>query len=394
MDESTTCTTAEPLWTRSGPLRGVRVLELGGMGPAPFGGMTLAGMGAEVIRVERPGGLGVFPGAPTEDVLNRDKEIVCLDLKHPDAVAAVLNMVAHCDVLLEGGRPGVTERLGLGPEPCWERNPALIYGRMTGWGQDGPLAALAGHDLTYVALTGALHTIGDAGGPPQIPLNLVGDFGGGGAYLVMGVLAALLEARAVGRGQVVDAAIVDGVAHLLAGTHGMVNTGTWRDERGVNMLDGGAPYYAVYRTADDRYVAVGAIEPKFYAQLLAGLGVDVDPAGQQDRASWPATRCAIAAAFASRTRDEWAKIFDGTDACVAPVLSIHEAAEHDHIRQRGSVRVEDGFIEPGSAPRFSAHPRHRPSRPHRPGQDTRAVLERLGLDAEGLIESGAALADG
>ncbi len=361
------------------------------MGPAPFGGMTLAGMGAEVIRVERPGGLGIFPGAPTDDVLNRDKQIVCLDLKHPDAVAAVLDLVARCDVLLEGSRPGVTERLGLGPEPCWKRNPALVYGRMTGWGQDGPLAALAGHDLTYIALTGALHAIGDAEGPPQVPLNLVGDFGGGGAYLVMGVLAALLEARASGRGQVVDAAIVDGVAHLLAGTHGMVNTGTWQDMRGINMLDGGAPYYAVYRTADDKYMAVGAIEPKFYAQLLTGLEVDkLDADEQQNRASWPATRRRIAAAFASRTRDEWVKVFDGTDACVAPVLSLREAAEHDHMRQRGSVRVEDGFIEPGVAPRFSAHRPHQPSRPHRPGQDTRAVLERLGLDAEHLIASGAA----
>lgn len=377
-----------------GPLSGVRVLELGGMGPTPFGGMTLADMGAEVIRVERPGGLGVFPGEPTDDVLNRNKEIVCLDLKHPDAVAAVLDLAARCDVLIEGNRPGVTERLGLGPEHCWDRNPALVYGRMTGWGQEGPLRDRAGHDVSYIAVTGALHAIGEAGGPPSIPVNLVGDFGGGAAYLVMGVLAALLEARATGRGQVVDAAIVDGATHLLAGTHAMLNTGTWRDQRGVNLLDGGAPFYGVYATADGEYLAVGAIESKFYEQLLAGLGIDdlaVDD--QYDRTAWASVRRRFAEVFAGRTRTEWLQVFDGTDACVTPVLGLRESAEHEHVRHRGSVRIDGGFVEPGQAPRFPAHGPRLMTRPRRPGQDTRTVLERFGLDAERLITSGAASTD-
>ena len=374
----------------TGPLAGIRVVELGGMGPGPFAGMTLADMGAEVIRVERPGGLGVFPGDPALDVLNRGKEIVCLDLKRPEAVEAVLSMVKTADVLTEGNRPGVVERLGLGPEVCWERNPALVYGRMTGWGQEGPLSQRAGHDVSYIALSGALHGIGEAGGPPQIPLNLVGDFGGGATYLVMGVLAALLEARTTGHGQVVDAAIVDGAAHLLAGTHGLMNTGTWRDERGVNMLDGGAPYYAVYETADGRHMAVGSIEPKFYALLLEGLGLDLEVNAQHDRSSWPETRRRIAESFASRTRADWTEVFETTDACVAPVLSILEAAEHPHLAERGGVLVDDGFAQPGPAPRFSGHPRAGFERPHRPGADTRAVLDRLGLDAEALLATGAA----
>lgn len=373
-----------------GPLAGVRVLELGGMGPGPFAGMALADMGAEVIRVERPGGRGVFPGSPVDDVLNRGKEIICLDLKQPDAVGAVLSMAATSDVLIEGNRPGVTERLGLGPTNCWERNEALVYGRMTGWGQDGPLSTRAGHDVSYIALTGALHAIGTVGGAPQIPLNLVGDFGGGATYLVMGVLAALLEARTTGRGQVVDAAIVDGTAHLLGGTHGLVNTGTWRDERGVNMLDGGAPYYAVYETSDCGYMAVGAIEAKFYALLLAGLGLDLDPGEQHDQATWADTRAQISEAFARRTRAEWTSTFESTDACVAPVLSVREAAEHPHLLSRGTVTLQDGFIQPGRAPRFSGHAPVAVARPHMPGQDTRAVLDRLGLDANALLASGAA----
>ena len=373
-----------------GPLGGVRVLELGGMGPGPFAGMTLADMGAEVIRIERPGGLGVFPGDPRLDVMNRGKQIICLDLKHPEAVDAVLTAVRTSDILIEGNRPGVTERLGLGPEQCWERNPGLVYGRMTGWGQSGPLSDRAGHDVSYIALTGALHGIGEVGGPPQIPLNLVGDFGGGATYLVMGVLAALLEARSTGRGQVVDAAIVDGAAHLLAGTHGLLNTGTWRDERGVNMLDGGAPYYAVYATSDGGHMAVGAIEPKFYAQFVQGLGLELDLGAQDDRQTWPETRRRIAEAFASRTRSEWTEVFEATDACVAPVLSMMESAAHPHVAARGGVLVEDGYVQPGQAPRFSDHPAAGFERPHLPGADTRAVLDWLGLDTEALLASGAA----
>ena len=369
------------------PLHGVRVVEVGGMGPGPFAGMTLADMGAEVVRIDRPGGLGVFPGDPTQDVLNRGKRSVCLDLKQPAAVEIVLAIAAQADILIEGHRPGVAERLGIGPAECQARNPALVYGRMTGWGQDGPLAMRAGHDISYIALTGALHAIGDAGGPPQIPVNLVGDFGGGGTYLVMGVLAALWEASRTGRGRVVDAAIVDGAAHLLSATHAMLNTGTWRDERGVNMLDGGAPYYAVYETSDGGHMAVGAIEPKFYRQLLAGLGLgDVDAAQQDDRSTWPETRKLIAIAFRERTRAQWTKVFESTDACVAPVMSLREAAEHPHLRARGTVVEHDGVVQAAAAPRFSGTPALAGTPPVPMGADTRTVLAEWGI-AEGLISS-------
>ncbi|MEU9170063.1 CaiB/BaiF CoA-transferase family protein [Streptomyces sp. NPDC048420] len=375
-----------------GPLAGCRVLELAGIGPGPFAGMTLADLGAEVVRVDRPGGSGLFPGFEHVDVLNRGKKSVLLDLKRPDAVRAVLDMAARADVLIEGYRPGVAERLGLGPDDCLARNPRLVYGRMTGWGQDGPLARLAGHDIGYIALTGALHAVGSAGGPPQIPLNLVGDFGGGGTYLVIGVLAALREAERTGRGQVVDAAIVDGTAHLLAGTHMMLATGTWQDERGVNLLDGGAPFYAVYETSDGRHMAVGALEPKFYAELLAVLGLDEDPAAQHDRSGWPRLRERLAAAFASRTQDEWAKAFSTSDACVAPVLSLREAADHPHIRARGTLVERDGVLQPAPAPRFSATPTALGPPPPVPGRHTADVLESWEVeDAEGLLSSGAAV---
>jgi alpha-methylacyl-CoA racemase len=376
----------------SGPLSGLRVLEIGGLGPGPFAGMTLADMGAEVVRIERPAaGPGIFPGDPTEDVLNRGKRSVALDLKRPGAVEAVLAMAERADVLIEGFRPGTMERLGIGPEPCWARNPRLVYGRMTGWGQDGALAATAGHDITYIAITGALHAIGDAGGPPQVPLNLVGDFGGGGMYLVVGVLAALREADRTGRGQVVDAAIVDGTAHLLAAVHGLLGTGTWADQRGVNLLDGGAPFYGVYETADHRYMAVGALEPKFYAQLLSGLGLSEDPARQHDRAGWPAVRARIAGAFLTRTQAQWTAHFEATDACVAPVLSLREAAEHPHIKDRATVVTHDGLLQPAPAPRFSAHLRAAGGRPPAPGQHTREVLAEWGIAPDALLESGAAL---
>ncbi|MEU1479560.1 CaiB/BaiF CoA-transferase family protein [Streptomyces sp. NPDC005760] len=375
-----------------GPLSGCRVLELAGIGPGPFAGMTLADLGAEVVRVDRPGGSGLFPGFEHVDVLNRGKKSVLLDLKRPDAVRAVLDMAARADVLIEGYRPGVAERLGLGPDDCLARNPRLVYGRMTGWGQDGPLARLAGHDIGYIALTGALHAVGSAGGPPQIPLNLVGDFGGGGTYLVIGVLAALREAERTGRGQVVDAAIVDGTAHLLAGTHMLLATGTWQDERGVNLLDGGAPFYAVYETSDGRHMAVGALEPKFYAELLAVLGLDEDPAAQHDRAGWPRLRERLAAAFASRTQDEWAEAFSSSDACVAPVLSLREASDHPHIRARGTLVERDGVLQPAPAPRFSATPTALGSPPPVPGRHTADVLESWEVeDAEGLLSSGAAV---
>ncbi len=372
----------------SGPLSGVKVLELGGIGPGPFAGMMLADLGADVVRVDRPGGGAFFPGLEHLDLLNRGKRSVVLDLKRPEAVAAVLSMAAVADVLIEGYRPGVAERLGLGPEACHARNPRLVYGRMTGWGQDGPMAQQAGHDIGYIALTGALHAIGEAGGPPQIPVNLVGDFGGGGNYLVIGVLAALREADRSGQGQVVDAAIVDGTAHLLAGTHMMLATGTWADERGVNLLDGGAPFYSVYETADGRHMAVGALEPKFYAELLAALELDEDPARQHDKARWPALRDKLAAAFASRSQAEWSAVFAGSDACVAPVVGLREAADHPHIKARGSIVEHEGLLQPAPAPRFSRTPTALGAPPPAPGRHTLEVLEEWGVpDAAALIDS-------
>lgn len=273
-----------------GPLNGCRVIELAGLGPAPFAAMTLADMGAEVVRIERPGGSAFFPGLEHLDILNRGKKSVALDLKDTRAVEAVLEMVMKADILVEGYRPGVAERLGLGPEQFLSRNPRLVYGRMTGWGQTGPLSHSAGHDIGYIALTGALHAIGPGDGPPQIPLNLVGDFGGGANYLVMGVLAALRHADRSGEGQVVDAAIVDGAAHLLASTHMMIATDAWSDERGSNMLDGGWPFYAVYECSDSKHVAVGALEPQFYAELLRLLELDIDPKNQHDRNQWGVLR--------------------------------------------------------------------------------------------------------
>src|SRR4051812_2107923 len=320
--------------------------------------MVLADMGADVIRVERPGAVGASP-APRADILNRGKRSIALDLKRPEAIEAVLALTSRADVLVEGYRPGVAERLGVGPDAVWARNPALVYGRMTGWGQEGPLATSAGHDIGYIAGTGAPGALGEGRGPPQIPLNLVGDFGGGSTYLVMGVLAALLEARTTGRGQVVDAAIVDGASHLLAVVHSLLGQGRWADERGVNMLDGGTPFYAVYETSDGGHMAVGALEPQFYAELLRLLEIPpdvVDPAAQNDREQWPALRATLAETFAFRTRAEWTEVFTGTDACVAPVLGLREAAGHPHVAARGSVRELDGILQPGTAPPFSGHP--------------------------------------
>jgi alpha-methylacyl-CoA racemase len=277
-------------------------------------------------------------------------------------------------VLIEGYRPGVAERLGLGPADCWERNPRLVYGRMTGWGQTGPSARAAGHDINYIALTGALHAIGDAGGPPQIPLNLIGDFGGGGAYLAIGILAALREADRTGRGQVVDAAIVDGTAHLLAGTFGLMASGFWEDRRGVNVLDGGAPFYAVYETSDGRHMAVGAIEAKFYSELLRLLDLDDDPARQHDRDDWPRTRARLAETFRQRTQAAWAQLFAGTDACVAPVLPLREAGGDPHLAARHTFIEVDGVVQPAPAPRFGNHPSPIPAPAPTVGEHTEAVL--------------------
>jgi alpha-methylacyl-CoA racemase len=363
----------------SGPMMGCRVVELGGIGPGPFAGMFLADLGAEVVRIDRPEGVDeVGRGGPT-DVLNRGKRSVVLDLKTPAGTAALLELVERADVLIEGFRPGVTERLGVGPHECLARNPRLVYGRMTGWGQDGPLAAAAGHDVTYIALTGGLNAIGSPGGPPQIPLNLVGDFGGGGCYLVIGVLAALHAVTRTGQGQVVDAAIVDGTAHLLASTFAKLARGAWTDERGVNQLDGGWPFYAVYETKDARHVAVGALEPKFYRQLVDLLELDVDPDRQHDRSTWPELRDRLEKRFAERTRDEWATLFEGTDACVAPVLGLTEAATHPHLAARGSVVTRDGVVQPAATPRFSATPTNPGFVAPAVGADTSAVFRDWGV---------------
>ncbi|MCW2295424.1 CaiB/BaiF CoA transferase family protein [Rhodococcus erythropolis] len=376
--------------TTKGPLAGIRVIELGGMGPGPFAGMTLGDMGAEVIRVERPGGVGAFPGDEQRDTLNRGKQSVVLDLKDPAAVEAVLAMIETADVLIEGHRPGVTERLGLGPEVCLERKPSLVYGRMTGWGQTGPLATSAGHDVDYIAITGALHAIGPNDGKPSIPLNLVGDFGGGGMYLVSGILAALIESKTTGTGQVVDAAIVDGTLHLLSAVHGLINGGAWKDVRGDNFLDGAAPYYGVYDTADGQYMAVGAIESKFYRLFVAGLGVDVDLEAQEDRTSWVSTREKFAAAFKTKTQNEWVEIFTGTDACVAPVMSLLGAQEHPHIKERGSLLSPDGLLQAAPAPRFSNYDVSLGTAPPALGEHTENVLRAAGVDPHPLLASGAA----
>lgn len=375
---------------RPGPLAGVRVLEIGGMGPGPFAGMALGDLGADVVRVERPGGVGAFPGDEVRDVLNRGKRSAVIDLKAPEGVEAVLALVERSDILLEGHRPGVCERLGIGPDVCMGRRPSLVYGRMTGWGQSGPLASTAGHDVNYIALTGALGAIGPSEGPPAIPLNLVGDFGGGGMYLVAGVLAALLEARATGVGQVVDAAIVDGTLHLLSAVHGLMNGGAWCDARGVNFLDGGAPYYNVYATSDGEYMAVGAIEPKFYRELIVRLQADIDPALQEDRDSWPATHAAIATAFRCRTQAEWTSIFSGTDACVAPVMTLSGAIDHPHIADRGSLVMNGGLLQSAPAPRFSGHELTLGTPPPRLGQHTAEVLLECGIDPQPLLSSGIA----
>ncbi|MFC9162034.1 CaiB/BaiF CoA transferase family protein [Streptomyces fungicidicus] len=355
-----------------GPLSGVRVVELAGIGPGPFAAMLLADLGADVVRVDRPGGpgLGIDPAL---DVTNRNKRSVIVDLKDPGGPARVLDLAERADVLIEGYRPGVAERLGVGPGDCHARNPRLVYGRMTGWGQQGPLADRAGHDIAYIALTGTLGMIGDPDRPPAVPANLLGDYAGGSLYLVVGVLAALHHARATGAGQVVDAAIVDGTAHLSAMIHGMLAAGAWQDRRGANLLDGGCPYYGTYGTADGRHMAVGALEPRFYAEFLRLLGLEEPAGGHTDVTRWPELRERVAARFKERTRDAWAAVFDGTDACVAPVLSLGEAPHHPHLAARGTFTDHGGITQPAPAPRFSATPAGIRTGPALPGADTEAV---------------------
>ena len=376
----------------SGPLRGLRVVEVGGIGPGPFAAMLLADMGADVIRVDRPGPVA-DERATAADVLHRGRRSIVLDLRRPEAVEALLTLVERADVLIEGFRPGVMERLGVGPERCHARNPGLVYGRMTGWGQTGPWASMAGHDINYIALAGALHPIGREGEPPAVPLNLLGDFGAGALYLVVGVLAALWERARSGRGQVVDAAIVDGAASLTAMLHGMLAAGTWRDERGVNLLDTGCPWYDVYQTADGGWMAVGPLESRFYAEFIARLGLPEDLARPRPGPSeWPRLRRAIADAFATRTRAEWEAVFAGSDACVTPVLSLKEATEHPHLVARGTFVEVDGVRQPAPAPRFDRTPGAIQRPPARRGQHTREVLESWGVpDVDALLASKAAI---
>ncbi|MBO4160310.1 CaiB/BaiF CoA transferase family protein [Micromonospora antibiotica] len=358
----------------TGPLAGVRVVELASLAPAPFGCMVLADLGADVVRVDRPGGPG--PGrlaAPTTGPLQRGRRVTTLDLKTPAGVADLLRLVERADVLVEAYRPGVAERLGFGPRNCRDRNPRLVYARLTGWGQDGPLAARAGHDIDYIAVSGALEPLGRPGERPHAPLNLLGDFAGGGMLLATGVLAALLERERSGLGQVVDAAMVDGSALLTAFLHGMLGDGRWSAPRGANLLDGGAPFYDTYRTADDRFVAVGALEPAFYAALLTGLGLADDPTlpAQHDPDGWPELRRRFTARFAERTRDEWTAVFADLDACVAPVLAPTEAHRHPHNAARGTFVAVGGEVQPAPAPRFARTPAAAP----RPAPDPADPLD-------------------
>ncbi|MFI1168979.1 CaiB/BaiF CoA transferase family protein [Streptomyces sp. NPDC020801] len=372
---------------RHGPLTGVRVVELAGIGPGPFAGMLLADLGADVVRVDRPGG-AVLGIDPARDITNRNKRSVVADLKSPDGPARVLDLAERADILIEGYRPGVAERLGVGPEACHSRNPRLVYGRMTGWGQDGPLSPRAGHDIAYVAVTGTLGLIGRPDEPPAVPANILGDYAGGSLYLVVGVLAALHHARATGAGQVVDAAIVDGAAHLAAMIHGMLAAGAWQDRRGSNLLDGGCPYYGTYETADGGYMAVGALEPQFYEEFTDRLGLADKYAGARtDVTRWGELREAVAGRFASRTREEWTAVFEGSDACVAPVLSLREAPHHPHLAARGTFTDHTGITQPAPAPRFSTTPTAVRTAPARPGADTADVARDWDLPA--LLEDGA-----
>jgi len=368
-----TCCPSSPGDGVTGPLAGLRVVELAGIGAAPFAGMLLADLGADVVRVDRPGGPALAVVPPERDILGRGKRSVALDLKDADDVRRVLDLVARADLLLEGMRPGVAERLGVGPDACLANNSRLVYGRMTGWGQDGPDASTAGHDITYVAVSGALGPSGPADGPPKPALNLLGDFAGA-AYLVVGLLAALHESRANGVGQVVDAAMVDSTAHLTTMFHGLLAEGVWTDRPEQNLLDGGAPFYGTYRTSDGGWMAVGALEPAFYDELLTGLGIDPDEGDRKDPSAWPDLRQRISDAFATRTRDEWTAAFAGSDACVAPVLGLGDATRHPHLTARGTFVEHHGVVQPAPAPRFSrtATTLYRP--PPAPGQHTDEVL--------------------
>ncbi|MFG2442764.1 CaiB/BaiF CoA transferase family protein [Nocardia fluminea] len=378
----------------SGPLAGIRIVELGGVGPTPFAAMLLSDLGADIIRLDRPPGYD--GGAPIDarfNLLNRGRRSAVFDLKKPAAVEAVLRLVGEADVVLEGFRPGVAEKLGLGPEQCTAVNPALVYGRMTGWGQFGPLAQDPGHDVNYISLTGVLHSVGRAGEPPAIPLNLAGDFGGGALYLALGVVSALLESRTSGRGQVVDAAMVDGAASLMTLFYGLFAAGYWSDERGVNRLDSGAPWYNVYETADGGWVSVGANESRFWRNLLRIMDIDEsEMPDQHDKSQWLSVHKRFTSVFLTKTRDEWCALADGQEACMAPVLSLTEAPRHAHLRARGTFVDIEGVVQPAPAPRFSRTPGTIQRPPAEPGEHTDEVLRDWGftlVELTALREQGA-----
>ena len=379
-----------------GPLKGLKVVELAGIGPGPFCATLLADMGADVLRIDRTESSGLGIAAPPKyDVLTRNRRSVAVDLKTAEGVETVLKLVEKADVLIEGFRPGVAERLGLGPDVCQARNAKLVYGRMTGWGQDGPISHSAGHDLNYIALSGVLNTIGRKDGPPTPPLNLVGDFGGGGMFLAFGVVSAVLEARQSGEGQVVDASMVEGAAYLAMPFWAMTASGRWKDERGTNVLDSGAPFYDVYETKDGLYVSIASIETKFYAELLELSGLkDEDLPEQMSRDDWPGMKEKFAAVFKTKTRDEWDAIMEGTDVCYAPVLSIKEAPEHPHNKARGTFIEVEGVVQPGPAPKFSRTPSAHPTRSPSRGEHTEAGLADWGFSSDeiaALREKGAVL---
>ena len=376
-----------------GPLEGYRIIEIAGIGPGQFCGMLLADMGARLIRIDNPaGGDRGVAMPPKYNLMNRSRPAVGVDLKEPEGAGLVLRLCAGADALFEGFRPGVMERLGLGPDDCMARNRRLVYGRSTGWGQEGPLAGRVGHDTNYIALAGALGMLGDADRPPPVPLNLIGDFGGGGLYLALGMLAAMLEANRSGRGQVVDAAMVDGTASMLTLFYGMLAGGLWSDRRGANLFDGSAPFVRSYETRDGGYVAVCAIERRFFAALLEALETDeIDPADQYRAEAWPDHHRILEKLFKSRTRDEWTQAFEGKDACFAPVLTLAEAAQHPHSRARQSHLSVDGILQPAPAPRFSRTPSAIQGPPSTPGENLQESLGDWGLDEAEiarLIESG------
>lgn len=364
-----------------GPLSGITIIELAGIGPGPFCATLLSDMGARVIRVERPAAVRPDPG-PQLDVLTRGRESIAINMKDPAGIELLLSLVETADGLMEGFRPGVTERLGIGPEACMARNPSLVYGRMTGWGQEGPYASAAGHDINYIALAGALEPIGRAGQAPVPPLNLVGDFGGGGMYLAFGMVCALLEARESGRGQVVDAAMVDGAANLMNMFWSLKAIGVWQPERGTNMLDTGAHFYDVYECSDQKFISIGSIEPQFYAELmrLTGLEGDAQFVKQMDRKQWPAMKARLAALFKTKTQQQWCDLMERTDVCFAPVLTMEEATEHPHMKARGTFVSVAGQTQAGPAPRFSRTVAEIQGPPAAPGADTDQLLASLGLD--------------